>query len=328
MPAVSFIILTWNSAAHLPRCLACLTAQTYNDFEIIIVDNASTDSAVDKLDETYPKLALCVKRLDSNLGFAAANNIGARLARGEWLVLLNADAFLEPDWLANMLTATQRHPNAFFSSCLLQANNPDTVDGQGDVYHVSGLAWRRNYNLPRESDLLEDEVFSACAAAALYPTQTFLALGGFDEDYFAYHEDVDLGFRLRLNGLKCFYVPSAVAHHIGSTSFGKRGERATYLGHRNLVWTFLKDMPGPLLWLFLPIHLVYTLIHLVYFTSIGQGRAIWKAKLDGWAGMIQILRKRKMVQQNRKVPIREILSVMEQKLFAPIINIRKRSQPK
>ena len=328
MPAVSFIILTWNSAAHLPRCLACLAAQTRDDFEVIIVDNASTDNATDRLDETYPNLALRVERLDSNLGFAVANNIGARLARGDWLALLNADAFLEPDWLANMLDAAQRHPNAFFSSCLLQANHPDMVDGQGDIYHISGVAWRRNYNLPRESDLPESEVFSACAAAAFYPTQAFLTLGGFDEDYFAYHEDVDLGFRLRLSGLKCFYVPTAVAHHVGSTSFGKRGERATYLGHRNLVWTFLKDMPGPLFWLFLPFHLAYMFIHLAYFTAIGQGRAIWKAKLDGWAGIGPILSKRKAIQQNRKVSVQEILSAMEQKPFAPIINIRKRNQPK
>ncbi len=328
MPAISFIIPTWNSAAYLPRCLACLSAQTYRDFEVIVIDNGSTDNATLGLEEKYPHLNLHVKRLMSNRGFAVANNIGASLAHGDWLALLNADAFPEPDWLTSLIAATKRHPNAFFSSCLIQANTPNLIDGQGDVYHASGLAWRRNYNLPRTLNPPEGEIFSACAAAALYPTKEFLSVGGFDEDYFAYNEDVDLGFRLRLCGLKCFYIPEAVAYHIGSTSFGKRGERATYLGHRNVVWTFIKDMPGPLFWLFLPIHLAYTLIHLIYFTKIKQGHVIWKAKLDAWKEIGPILKKRRRIHQNRTASIKDILFIIELKPFAPVLNIRKRDQPR
>ena len=112
MPYTSFIILAWNSAAHLPRCLASLSAQTTQDFEIIIIDNGSADDATVALEEKYPQLTLRVERLASNLGFAVANNMGARLARGEWLALLNADAFPEPNWLEAMLAATQRpEPN-------------------------------------------------------------------------------------------------------------------------------------------------------------------------------------------------------------------------
>ncbi len=328
MPLISVIILTWNSAAHLPRCLASLSAQTWRDFEVIIVDNHSEDEAPLGLEKKYPDLNLCVKQLASNQGFATGNNIGARLAQGGWLALLNADAFPEPDWLESMLAAAQRHPNAFFSSRLIQANTPELLDGQGDIYHASGLAWRRNYGLSSTLNPPEDEVFSACAAAAFYPTQAFLAVGGFDEDYFSYHEDVDLGFRLRLYGLKCFYIPEAVAYHIGSTSFGKRGERATYFGHRNLVWTFIKDMPGPLFWLFLPIHLVYMLVHLAYFTTIKQGRVIWKAKLDAWKEIGALLKKRKMVHRNKTVSIKSILSVIELNPFVPMRNILRRNQPK
>jgi len=325
MVTTSFIILVWNSAAHLPRCLACISTQTNRDFEVIIIDNASTDGSTDALEEKYPDLHIQVKRLAANLGFAAANNLGAGLARGDWLALLNADAFLEPDWLTSMLAAAQRHPNAFFSSYLIKANAPDLIDGQGDFYHASGQPWRRNYNLPRTLDPPEDEVFSACAAAAFYPRHAFSAVGGFDEDYFAYHEDVDLGFRLRLHGLKCFYIPEAIVYHIGSTSFGKRGERATYLGHRNLVWTFIKDMPGPLLWLFLPIHLIYTVIHLIYFTTLKQGRVIWKAKLDAWKGLGPVLKKRKSIQQSRRASIRSILAIIRLAPLEPIFNMSKRN---
>ena len=140
---------------------------------------------------------------------------GARLARGQWLALLNADAFPEPDWLERLLEAAETIPNAFFASRQIQANSTELLDGEGDVYHISGLAWRRNYGLPVLEKFDTEEIFSSCAAAALYPRQAFLDAGGFDEDYFSYHEDVDLGFRLRLKGLRCFYVPKAVVYHVG-----------------------------------------------------------------------------------------------------------------
>jgi GT2 family glycosyltransferase len=326
MPTTSIIILAWNSAAHLPRCLASLEAQTYRDFEVIIVDNGSSDEATLEIETKYPHLNLRVERLESNLGFATANNIGAKLAGGMFLALLNADAFPESDWLANLVAAGQRHPNAFFSSCLLQADQPARIDGQGDLYHSSGLAWRRNYDFPSTINPPESEVFSACAAAALYPTEAFLAVGGFDEDYFAYHEDVDLGFRLRLRGLQCFYIPEAVVYHVGSASFGKRGDRAVYLGHRNLVWTFVKNMPGALFWLCLPIHLVYTLIGLVRFSRLGQGNIYWKAKRDAWNQLGKMLEKRKHIQKNRVASIKNILPFIKQNPIAPLLNMRKRGQ--
>ncbi len=326
MPTISIILLTWNSAAYLPRCLASLCAQTYQDFEVIIVDNGSSDDATLGLETQYPNLNLRVEQLESNLGFAVANNIGAKLAGGMYLALLNTDAFPEPNWLANLMAANQRHPNAFFSSCLLQANDPARIDGQGDIYHSSGLAWRRNYNLPSKITPPEGEIFSACAAAALYPAQAFLAVGGFDEDYFAYHEDVDVGFRLRLHGLRCFYIPDAVVYHIGSASFGKRGDRAIYLGHRNLVWTYVKNMPGALFWLFLPVHLVYTFVSLVHFAKLKQGHIIWKAKQDAWKKMGQMLKKRKNIQKNRAATIKSILPFIEQNPIAPLLNMRKRGQ--
>ncbi len=219
-PLVSIIIVTWNSEKHLPACLDALSVQTNKDFEVVIIDNGSTDQNYLNLEEKYSDLKLTIKKNNENLGFAIANNIGARLARGKWLALLNADAFPEPDWLERLLEATQTYPNAFFTSRQIQANNPKFLDGEGDIYHVSGLAWRKNYNLPVYPLNEDQEVFSACGAAALYPRQEFLDAGGFDEDYFSYHEDVDLGFRLRLRGLNCVLVPQAIVHHVGSASTG------------------------------------------------------------------------------------------------------------
>ena len=166
-PLVSIVISSWNSAQYLPRCLDSLSLQTFQDFEVIIVDNGSSDQGTDGLEQNFSRLDLRVERLSSNRGFAVANNIGARLARGKWLALLNADAFPNPDWLEKMLDAAQRCPEfSFFSSRQIQFNQPDILDGSGDEYHISGLAWRRYYNYPaHEYGLTEDEIFSACAAA-------------------------------------------------------------------------------------------------------------------------------------------------------------------
>ena len=236
---VSILIPNWNGMAYLPRCLGAISAQTCRDFEVIVVDNGSTDGSVAYLQEHHPEVTIIA--LDENLGFAAASNIGAKTAQGKWLALLNNDAFPEPDWLQTLVEATMEHPEySFFASRLVKANQPDLLDGLGDAYHISGMAWRRYYNFPVDSiNHLPEEVFSPCGAAALYNRDGFLDAGGFDEDYTSYHEDVDLGFRLRLRGHRCLYVPEAVVKHVGSASYGVQSDSQIYQGHRNLVWLSL-----------------------------------------------------------------------------------------
>jgi GT2 family glycosyltransferase len=188
--------ICWNSAPHLPVCLSRLQVQTYKDFEIIILDNGSTDDSIDAIQARYTGPGINITKLRMNLGFATANNIGARLARGKWIALLNADAFPEPDWLEKLLQTAEANPEySFFSSRQVQANRPELLDGAGDVYHISGLAWRQYYNYPSNKfGHQTEDVFSACGAAALYLREDFLNAGGFDEDFFSYFEDVDLGF--------------------------------------------------------------------------------------------------------------------------------------
>ncbi len=324
LPLISVIIVTWNSKKYLTACLEHHLSQTRRDFEVILVDNGSEDDALEGLQEKYPSLELYIHKLNSNLGFSIANNIGARLARGQWLALLNADAFPEPDWLERLLEATKTYPNAFFTSRQIQADHPTHLDGEGDVYHVSGLAWRRNYNLPVYPMNEYQEVFSACGAAALFPRQEFLDAGGFDEDYFSYHEDVDLGFRLRLRGLRCIFVPQAIVHHVGSASTGKRSDFAVYHGHRNLAWTFFKDMPSVLFWFYLPFHIAINFFFLIYFSFIGQGRVIWRAKWDALRGLPAMLKKRQAIQQGRKNSITKLHRAMSRNWLTPFITALKR----
>ncbi|MBT6049546.1 MAG: glycosyltransferase family 2 protein [Candidatus Scalindua sp.] len=318
MTIVSILIVTWNSAEHLPRSLDSLKNQSYKDLEVILVDNGSADGCIDGIKEKYPELDILLKKLDKNAGFAVANNIGARMARGKWLALLNADAFPESDWLENLLEAAKQYPNAFFASQQIQANTPDLLDGEGDIYHISGLAWRRNYGYPLRTKAETEEIFSPCAAAALYPRRAFLDVGGFDEDYFAYHEDVDLSFRLRLHGLDAYYVPRATVHHIGSASTGKLSDFSVYHGHRNLVWTYFKNMPSPLFWLYLPLHLLINLYFLLSFSVKGRGKVIWQAKIDAIKMLREMWRKRKKIQTNRIASIGDINQALERNFFRPL----------
>ncbi len=329
-PLVSIIIITWNSEKHLQTCVHKLSTQTFYDFEVILVDNGSEDGALGGLHEKYPALDLHIQRLSSNQGFALANNIGARLAHGQWLALLNADAYPEPDWLEQLLRATEQNPEYIsFSSRQIQFNEPHLLDGAGDAYNISGLAWRNGYKLPSKTyGLQKKEVFSPCAAAALYFREAFLKVGGFDEDYFSYFEDVDLGFRLRLSGEKCLYVPEAVVYHVGSASTGKRSDFSVYYGYRNMIWTFVKNMPSPLIWIFLPLHVSAILFFAVYLTLRGQGKVIWKAIYDAIRGLPKVIEKRKSIQKNKKIKPGELLKVMSTGLFEPLQEFMHRNKSK
>ena len=173
---------------------------------------------------------------------------------------------------------------------------PGQLDGAGDVLHVSGLVWRHGHRqaLAAVPDaLLARPVFSACAAAALYRRHDWARAGGFDERFFCYAEDVDLGFRLQLAGRACWYVADAVVHHVGSASAGVGSQFAIYHGHRNIEWMFVKNTPGPLFWRYLPLHLATWVGGLAWFARRGRARAFLQAKWDALRGMGPALRARR-----------------------------------
>ena len=314
-PKVTVIIVNWNGEHFLFRCLSALMSQTVKPQEIILVDNASSDGSLE-VARRFPAVRLLAQ--DRNTGFARGNNLAieAAAAECEWIALINPDAFAEPRWLEALLVAAESNPRFdVFGSKLINASAPLLLDGAGDVYHVSGLVWRMGHGIPASAlQGFEYEVFSPCAAAALYRRSALLEVGGFDEDFFCYVEDVDLGFLLRLAGYRCLYVPPSVVHHVGSgTTGGKNSDFPIYHGHRNVVWTYVKDMPGILFWIFLPLHLAMNLVVLAVFAWRGQGRVILRAKRDALIGLPGMWKKRRLVQSKRKVSLRTILRVLDKR---------------
>lgn len=314
-PKVTVVIVNWNGAGFLKRCLNALADQSVPPHEIILVDNASTDDSVD-IAASFPGMKLI--RSPVNRGFAGGNNLAFAAAspESEWIALLNPDAFADPAWLKSLLLAVERHPEySAFGSKLVSANDPTVLDGTGDAYHPSGRVWRSGHGVPVSAvEDLECEIFSSCAAASLYRRDALDALGGFDEDYFCYVEDVDLGFRLRLAGHRCLYVPKSIVLHLGSaTTGGQDSDFAVYHGHRNLVWTFVKNMPGVLFWLLLPLHLLLNFASLLLFSLRGRYALIARAKYHALLGLPGMWRKRRHIQRNRVATVAQIWHVLDKR---------------
>jgi GT2 family glycosyltransferase len=308
---VAVIIVNYNSYKFLVRCLQALEKQTVKPRKIIVVDNGGVEKLPQQFEQDYPTITLI--RSIENLGFAAANNFAVKTIEDcEWIALLNPDAFPESDWLASLQRATQQFPEYTLFGChMVCADNPAILDGTGDIYHVSGRAWRRGHGLiaPKKKSGPE-EIFAPCAAAALYRRDVFTAARGFDENYFCYFEDVDLGFRLRLLGHRCLYVPDAVVHHVGSAVTKKHSDFYVYHGHRNLVWTYFKNMPGILFWLYLPLHIALNFFSLFKFILNGQSKVIFKAKKDALKKLGYIWRQRREIQQQRVVDVWQLRRLM------------------
>lgn len=317
---VTVVIVNFDGGANVLRCLESLAGQTRPPERIMLFDNASGDdslAACRALVTARGELAArtTIDALTENIGFAAACNRGFRAADTQFVALLNPDAFPEPGWLEALLAAAEAHPeSAAFGSRQMQFGRPGMLDGIGDRWHVSGLAWREGHGRPlRPADLEAREIFSPCAAAALYRRAEVLAVGGFDEDYFCFGEDVDLGFRLRLAGHAARSVPDAVVEHVGGAS--SEGRLATYLGHRNLLWTLVKNTPGPVLPAALLAHLFQSIFLGVLLSFRGRGGVFARAKWDAGAGLGKCWRKRRGVQASRRVSTWRILRHLD---FAPM----------
>lgn len=313
--SVTVLIVNWNSGSLLAKCLQHLGAQTIQPGHVLVVDNASSD---DSASNAEGFIGITVLSMNENLGFAAGNNRALAVCDSEFVALLNPDAFPETDWLECLLTAADSYPDVpAFGSRQLCQGNPEVLDGIGDSYHMSSLVWRDRHGArQQESDLVSREIFSPCAAAALYRRQALMDVGGFDEDFFCYVEDVDLGFRLRLAGHKAMYVPDAVVHHVGSaTTGGQHSDFSVYHGHRNLVWTFVKNMPGALFWLLLPLHFLMNLYIVVRFMARGQGSVILRAKWDAIKGLPKIWAKRRQIQAGRVAKVKDIWRVLDKRVF-------------
>lgn len=308
-PTFSVLVVAYNSGAHLPRCLAALEAQTCRDFELLVLDNGSTDGAA--IDLSVMSVPARLELSTENLGFAAGNNLLARQAEGSWLALLNPDAFPEPGWLEAVREATVGYPGvSVFGSTQLLDEAPDLLDGAGDHYSPLGLAWRGDRMKPASGMLEDGEVMGPCAAAGIYRRTAFLAVGGFAESFFCYYEDVDLGLRLRLAGERCIQLAGARVRHVASAIAGSNSDFSRYHITRNRIWTFLRCMPFPVFQLVLPLLLAQLALVVLLGPVRGDGPVRRRAIRDAFVNFRTVMKQRAEIQRNRKAGLAEFLGAL------------------
>ena len=297
---ITVLIVAYKSRKTIPACLDALAQQTVRPARVLLLENGSPDGERLTAEDIPDSVTFIAS--DENLGFAGGNNRLARQAETGWIALLNPDAYPEPDWIEQLEAAIARYPEIkLFGSTQIAAGHADRLDGTGDVYHFTGLAYRAGYGKPRATLPEEGEVFGPCGAAALIDAALFQTLGGFDEHFFCYNEDVDLAYRARLAGHRCIQLRDAIVHHDGYGSSGRRSEFATYYGVRNRLWVFLRDTPGWLFWVMLPGHVAVTLLLAISSLRFGLGGVYARAIRDALKDWERIRAERKHLHATRSV---------------------------
>jgi GT2 family glycosyltransferase len=250
--------------------LDSLRAQTRRDFEIILVDNGSQDGSSGFVREQYPGVRLIP--LGENRGFAGGNNAGISIAAGKYIALLNNDTKAHPAWIEQLLAAAETTPSAgMWASKILSYDDPGTIDNTGLLIYRDGLARGRGRLEPDRGQYDEQgEVLLPSGCAALYRKAVLDEIGLFDEDFFAYADDVDLGLRFRLAGWGCVYVPTAKVYHKYSASSSAYSPLKAFLVERNRVWVLLKYFPAELILASPCFTLVRLVVH-AYGALTGQG---------------------------------------------------------
>ena len=313
-PRVTVVVPTWNGRALLELVMPSLERQVYRDFETIVVDNGSTDGTAEHTRERWPWAE--VVALPHNVGFAAGVNRGIDRARGEYVALVNNDMELDPAFLGELVASLDGEPAAASATAkMLFFDDREIFDGAGDVLHWSGVVRRRGRGERDRGQYDEPaEVFSACGGAALYRRAAFEEVGSFDEAFFAQMEDVDWGFRARLLGHGCRYVPGAVAYHKGSASMwrdGPRDPRFWGLAVRNCIWMWVKNYPRDCLLRRAHLLLGHELAGLYFAAREGMARAQLRAWRDALRGLPRVLRQRREIQSRRRVGRRELERIVQ-----------------
>jgi GT2 family glycosyltransferase len=310
-PLLTVAVLSYDGRHLLEVILPSLARQSFRDFEVVVVDNGSRDDTVAWLAERWPQVE--VVSLAQNVGVTAALNVCARAGRSELVGLFNNDLELEPDCLGELVAAMREHPQAGWAGAKLRDfEQRDVIDGAGDVFTWAATGGRRGHG---ERDVGQYDqpraIFGACGGAALYRRSALEQVGEFDEDFFAFYEDVDWNLRAQLAGLSCRYVPGAVVYHMGSATIGRGlSDFTRYHLWRNTLWIIAKDLPAGSLLRHAPHLLLGQLVNLAVALrdrKLGIWLRVWR---DALRGLPRALRKRRAVMARRRIGWRELEAIV------------------
>jgi GT2 family glycosyltransferase len=306
---ISIIVVNWNGKRFLKGCLAALTHQSYNNREIIFVDNGSSDNSVGFVGENFPEVKIVA--LTANKGFTGGNAAGLAIANGAYIALVNNDARLDRACLENLLRTMLQDQTIGICAPKLIFENTETVNSAGDGLTTGGVGFNRGLGGNPADFNLPEWVFGACGAAVLYRGRMLEEIGFLDEDFFLYDEDTDLNFRAQLAGWKCAYVPTAVAYHVANATTRRLSDLHVYYHTRNLELVWIKNMPWGLMLRFAHHKFIQEVGSFCYLClRHGKWRPFLRAKRDALRLFPHILERRKQIQTKRRVSNRYVRSVL------------------
>jgi GT2 family glycosyltransferase len=302
--ALAIAIPTLARLDLLAATLASISEQTVRDIEVVVVDNASPLDVSGFVRRRFP--GVCVVRSNANLFYAGAVNLGLRETRAPFVAALNDDVTLHPRWAEQVLTTfAQDMAIGAIATKVLQAAAPGLVDSAGSHLDIAGRATNLGWNEPDGPAFAHArEVFAPAGSCATFRRSAFEAAGGFDEDFVAYFEDVDLGFRMRLLGHRCVFQPAALARHLGGAT-PKPRRYALWLMERNMVWNLVKNMPSALLGR----HAMTISAAQARPTPVlgGGSWPVWaNAKASAWKAPRRLLAKRRRIQRSRRISAHDV----------------------
>ncbi len=269
---VSVVIPNYNGINFIEICLDSLRKQNYKDFETIVIDNCSEDGSDKLIEEKYEEIRLV--RMDKNYGFSIAVNKGIKLSETEFVLLLNNDTEVHKDFVGELVKCIEKSEDIFScSSKMISFKDRGIMDDAGDLYAICGWAFQRGIGQKINNYTKEHDVFASCAGAAIYRRKIFDEIGMFDVRHFAYLEDIDVGYRARINGYRNVYCPKAIVYHMGSATSGSRyNPFKVKLSARNNIYLIYKNTP---VWQFIinfPFLLAGFGMKLLIFKKMGFGK--------------------------------------------------------
>lgn len=312
---VSIIIVNYNGERIIGTCLDALTKQSYEDFEVIIVDNSSCDGSLNEIhrfiEENLSAKQVKVISTKENIGFARGNIEGLKHVRGEYVALLNPDAIADRQWLEELVCALDLHSEVGICASKMIVHGSNVIDSAGDGYASSLKGFKRGEGEDAERFNQCGYVFGACAGAALYRKRMIEEIGFLDEDFFLIHEDTDLNYRAQLAGWKVLYVPSAIVYHKVRSIIGNMSDIAVYYTLRNSEFVRVKNLPIGVLLKCLPELIIGAVTEFIYFGLKHKNFILFfRAKIDALRGLPGMRKKRAEIMKNRRASTKYLLSVM------------------
>lgn len=320
------VIPNWNGRHHLQECLESLRVQSFSDLETLLVDNGSSDGSVEYVRQEWPGVEIVA--LPENVGFAAGVNRGIEASRGKFVVLLNNDTQVDPRWLESLAAAIRENPDvSIFASKLLNYYDRGVIDSAGDAIDLSLGPYKIGEFQPSERFSERRFIFGACGGGGCYRRELFDRIGYFDEDFFAYFEDVDLSFRANWAGFRTFLVPDAVIYHKVAATSGassKNKDRFDILRRRNFIFLVVKNYPALFLVRHLPFIACAHVLKSVRYLLQGRVGVAFRMQRAILAGLPAMLQKRRQVMAMRKITNSEMRLLCTSKYGGTVAFLRKK----